>query len=315
MNTSVVYNRRLLAYIALFVTTFGWSLSPVFIRGLSGAYDPYSQAFIRYFSATVILVLVSGILYRPGLRQAFLNPATFGLAVANTVMQTAWTVGIYSTTATVAQFVVKLQVPLIIFFSFMVFREERRVIRSPLFLIGALMGLFGVGGILIKDPNTSLLPSLNTATLLIMFTAFAWSIYAVWGKHAVAELHPVPMFTMVAVYTTLMFSGLSFFFGNPHTLIAAGSQTTMIALLSGTLPIAIAHCTFFYAQKHLGASVCTSVTMLNPLITHFIALFLWRDESMYWVQWVGAAALLTGIFLVIRAEFGGHNKTAESFDA
>ncbi|HPO14159.1 MAG TPA: DMT family transporter [Candidatus Hydrogenedentes bacterium] len=308
-------NRHLIAYIALFVTTFGWSLSPVFIRYLSGAYDPYSQAFIRYFSATVVLVVVSGILYRSGLRQAFLNPATFGLAVANTVMQTAWTVGVYSTTATVAQFVVKLQVPLIILLSFFLFREERGVIRSPLFLIGTLLGLFGVGGVLIQDPSTSLLPSLNTATLLIIFTAFTWSIYAVWGKHAVGALHPVPMFTSVAVYTTIMFGILSFFVGNPHTLISAGAHITALALLSGTLPIAIAHCTFFYAQKHLGASVCTSVTMLNPLITHFIALLLWHDESMYWVQWVGAANLLTGTFLVIHAEFGGHNKTAESFDA
>ncbi len=295
-------NRRFFAYTALFVTTFGWSLSPVFIRGLSGAYDPYSQAFIRYFGATAVLLAVSGIGYRAGLIEAFRNPATFGLAVANTVMQTAWTVGIYSTTATVAQFVVKLQVPLIILFSFVLFREERGVIRSPLFLIGTLLGLMGVGGILIKDPHTSLLPSLNTATLLIMFTAFAWSIYAVWGKHAVASLHPVPMFTLVAVYTTLMFGILSFLFGNPHTLLTAGTRTTLLALLSGTLPIAIAHCTFFHAQKHLGAAFCTSITMLNPLMTHFIALLLWHDESMYWIQWAGAILLLTGTFLVIRAE-------------
>lgn len=104
------------------------------------------------------------------------------------------------------------------------------------------------------------------------------------------------MFTLVAVYTTLMFGVLSFLFGNPHTLLTAGTRTTLLALLSGTLPIAIAHCAFFHAQKHLGAAFCTSITMLNPLMTHFIALLLWHDESMYWIQWAGAILLLAEPF-------------------
>lgn len=295
-------NRRLAAYTALFVTAFGWALSPIFIRFLSSPYDPYSQAFIRYLSAAVTLLLVSGILYRPGLREAFWNPATLGLALVNTLMQTAWTVGIYTTTATVAQFVVKLQVPLIILFSFFLFHEERSVIRKPFFLVGTLLGFAGVGGMLVKNPGASILPSLSVGTLLIMFVALTWAIYAVWGKHTVAGLHPVPMFTLIAVYTTIAFGMMSIFFGHPHTLVSAGARTTVIALLSGTLPIAIAHCTFHYAQKQLGSAFCNSLIMLNPLLTHCIALTLWRDESMRWIQWTGAAVLLMGTFMVIRAE-------------
>ena len=95
---------------------------------------------------------------------------------------------------------------------------------------------------------------------------------------------------------------MSFFVGDPHTLAAAGTRTTIIALLSGTLPIAIAHCAFHFAQKQLGAAFCNSVIMLNPLLTHAIALLLWHNEKMNWIQWLGAALLLTGTYMVIRAE-------------
>ncbi len=298
-----MHNTRTLSYAALFTATCGWSLSPVFIRFLSGAYDPFTQAFIRYTGAALPLAAYSLYAHRADLLRALRRPRpTIGLALVNATMQTAWTVAIYHTTATTAQLMSKLQIPFIIIFSYLLFKEERAVIRSPLFLIGAFLGLFGVAGVLMDDPSAPLIPQVNFAVLLLLYVAVSWSVYAVWGKHAVADIHPVPIFTVVAVYTTLYFAVLSAIVGSPGTLVTAGAGTDALALLSGTVPIAVAHCTFLYAQKHLGAAFCASIIMLNPLLTHLMALCLWPDEYMIWVQWLGAALLIGGSFMVIHAE-------------
>jgi drug/metabolite transporter (DMT)-like permease len=296
-------NQRWTALVALALATFGWALSPVFIRYLKGPYDPYSQATLRYASAAAFLMVYSLILHRGGLRQAFAAPgATLGLAAMNVLLQATWTAGLYLTTATIGQLIVKIQVPMVIVLSFLVFREERAIIRSPWFVLGTLISILGAAGVLLEDVGAAYLPRLDWAVALLLVSALSWSVYAVWGKRTVARrLNAIPMFTVVALYTTLGLGLSSLLLGDPSTILEAPASTTMLAIFSGILPIAVAHSAFHYAQKHLGSAFCGSILLLNPLLTHGLALMLWTDEAMIWIQWVGAAALLGGSAMVIRA--------------
>ena len=296
-------NQRWTAFVALALATFGWALSPVFIRYLKGPYDPYSQATLRYASAAAFLMVYSLILHRGGLRQAFAAPgATLGLAAMNVLLQATWTAGLYLTTATIGQLIVKIQVPMVIVLSFLVFREERAIIRSPWFVLGTLISILGAAGVLLEDVGAAYLPRLDWAVALLLVSALSWSVYAVWGKRTVARrLNAIPMFTVVALYTTLGLGLSSVLLGDPGTILEAPAATTMLAIFSGILPIAVAHSAFHYAQKHLGSAFCGSILLLNPLLTHGLALMLWTDEAMIWIQWLGAVALLGGSAMVIRA--------------
>jgi len=51
--------KRITAFLGLMVAVLGWSASPVMIRFLSDAYDPYTQAFVRYFIGSTALVAIS----------------------------------------------------------------------------------------------------------------------------------------------------------------------------------------------------------------------------------------------------------------
>lgn len=297
-------NNRWFAYVTLALAILGWALSPVFIRYLSGAYDLFSQAFIRYVGATLFLFLWVSIAHRGELRRAFaaVGP-TVGLALTNVFVQVTWTYGFYHTTATIGQLIVKLQVPMTLILCFLLFREERAIIRNPKFIIGMGMGFIGVAGVTIDHPDQALIPTFNFATAALVAAAFGWAVYAVWGKHTVANrLHPVTMFAVVSLYTTLILGALSCCFGAPHTLLDAPGATNALALFSGILPIAIAHTSFHFSQKVLGSAFCAGILLLNPIITHFIALTIWKDEAMVWSQWLGAAILLSGSFLNILAE-------------
>jgi drug/metabolite transporter (DMT)-like permease len=168
------------AYIAVFLSVFGWGLSPVFIRYLSGVYDPFSMNCVRYGTAAVLLVAWSLLFRRADLWRAVRRwRPTLGLAGINIFQQAAWTIAIFHTTATSAQLLTKLQVPSVIILSFLIFRDERAIIRSRRFLLGTLLALIGVAGVLIDDPAERLLPAWNISTPLLLLVCLAWGFYAV----------------------------------------------------------------------------------------------------------------------------------------
>jgi drug/metabolite transporter (DMT)-like permease len=193
-----------------------------------------------------------------------------------------------------------LSLVFIVLFSFMLFHEERAVIRSPLYLLGTVLSFLGVVAVLTKDP-ASLRPVLDTSSLLLLTTAVCWAIYRVWSKHIVMTWHPIPMFTVLAMLTSLGFLLLTFIAGHPTDLVTAGPRLTFIALFSGIMPIALAHPSFNHAQKNLGSAFCTSIGLVTPLITFIIAIIVLNDETFLWTQWVGAGVLIAGGFLVILA--------------
>jgi len=294
---------RASGYIAIAAASLAWSVAPVFIRYLSNAYDPYTQAFVRYLDATAALMLLCLVFYRAPLRAALANVrATGGLALVNIVMQVLLTASIYHTTATSAALITKLQIVFVIVLSYLLFHEERAVIRNPKFLAGTAMGLLGVWGVLLEHPETGLLPQLNYAAVGLILVSVAWAVYAVYGKHVVSDIQPIPLFGAVAVYTTAGLFVVALVAGHPWDACTVDARIALLTFVSGVVPIAIAHCSFHYAQRELGASFCGSMILTSPLFTHLIAIALWPDEWMNAWQWTGAGVLLTGSYLVIRAK-------------
>ena len=292
---------RTLAGFTLFAALVSWAQAPVFIRFLREAYEPFSMAFVRYSSGAVALVLVCLVFHRSEFLRLLKDPRpVLGIAILNTFQQWTWTAGCYGASATLAQVITMLSLVFIVLFSFILFREERAVIRSPWYIIGTILCFLGVISVLTKDPAT-LRPVFDRSSLLLLITAVCWGIYRVWSKHVVMTWHPVPMFAVLALLTSVGFLVLTFLVGSPADLATAGPRITLIALFSGLMPIAVAHPSFNHAQKNLGSAFCTSIGLLTPLLTYVLALALLDDETFLLSQWVGAGVLIIGAFLVIWA--------------
>ncbi|MBI2422568.1 MAG: DMT family transporter [Candidatus Hydrogenedentes bacterium] len=296
-------NTRFIAPLALAASVLGWGLSPIFIRYLSGSFDAYTLTFIRYGVSALVLALLSAWFFPRGLAQTRQEwPGLLQLAAINVVMQTLWTIACYETTATTAQLITKSETLFVIILSYIVFHEERRVIHHPLFLTCAALSMLGVIGIMIPDPRMSLIPTVDTAFFMLLSVSILWSFYAVRGKQIAQRMHPIPMFTMAAVFSTAGFGMLTLALGEPGALTGAPPRDLLLAAASGLLPIAVAHCAYHFAQLHLGAAFCITMMLCNPLFTHLIALALWDDEAMSWTQWTGASMLVIGSIGVIQAQ-------------
>jgi len=295
------HSHRFAAAVNLAVATAGWALAPIFIRDLSTVYEPHTQNFLRYLSATGPLLLISLVWFRPGLYAALRNRRSMiGIAALNVAQQYTWTVGCAGSTATTAQLVSKLSIVFVVILGFILYHEERAVIRSPGYIGGTMLSFGGLAALIATDP-ASLIPVMNWPMAMLLATAAFWGGYTIWAKHLVGSLHPIPMFTVLSIYTTAGCGFLALTLGHPSALAAAGMKPAVTAVISGLIPIALAHPAFFHAQKHLGSAFCTSVALLNPLITYAIAMWIWPDEHMALHQWAGAAALLAGTFMIVRA--------------
>ncbi len=293
--------RRQGAGVALFLAILGWSFSPIFIRYLQDAYDPFTQAGIRYLGAVLFLVPYCLVFYRNGFQSAISKPLPILiLSAANILMQATWTIGIYYSTASLGQILQKIEIPIVAIFSFLFFSEERFLIKQPRFIIGTLLGIFGSVLLVYKPSAAGDFPNLYLAVLSLVISAFFWGIYSVYGKYTVEQgLHPIPMFGMVSIYTTIGLLLLGFLFGKPAQVLQVDWTVHAIAIFSGLLPIAVAHSAFHYAQLHLGAAFCNTLLILDPLITHFFAILLWKNEQLNAVQWLGTSILLIGCIFVL----------------
>jgi len=277
-----------------------WAMAPVFIRYMRGSYDPYSQAFIRYLFAAMILSAVCLVLYRQDFLRLLRRPGMIlGLVCVNIVHQLSWTVGCYHVSATLAQLITELGVVFVIIFSFFLFHEERRVIRSPVYLSGTALSFVGAAAVLTGGGHATG-ATVPWAAGLLMITALCWGIYVVWAKHIVMDCHPVPMFAVLSVYITLGLAIVALLFGSPVCIFEAGSRITLIAFISGMLPLAAAHPSFHFAQKYLGSAFSSSCNLFAPLLTFVFASIFLDDAPLTLMQWAGAAVLITGTLMVVR---------------
>jgi drug/metabolite transporter (DMT)-like permease len=75
-----------------------------------------------------------------------------------------------------------------------------------------------------------------------------------------------------------------------------------VLILSGLLAIGLGHSLFYRAIPVLGVSVSTSIGLLTPLLSSLISYVVFGDVLSV-IQLAGAAGLLSGCFLIIRARF------------
>ena len=298
------------AYAALIFVGFAWSIGPVSLRLLMDRYDTYTMAFVRYIPALAALMAYSLLFHRDGLAAALRKPrAMIPLAVINVGMLLTWMQGCIGTSATTSQLIVKVGVIFVVVLSFILFREERKVIRHPGYIIGTLLSFIGVAVVLTGGPG-ELDTQFSFATIILIVSAFLWAMYAVWMKHLVTDIHPVPLFTVLVLYTFVGVTILAFTLGDDRPMMPESPELAALVVISGLIPIAISHPMYHFAQKHLGSALCSTWTLLNPFLTFLVSLVLLPNETLTPVQFLGGCVLIGGTLQVTRVSIRVHAKAA-----
>jgi len=165
--------------VALVIATMLWSFTGIFVKhfvflGLDGN----TQNLFRYLAAAVGLWAWVGAMHGPECRAALAHWRAFLLpAIINSAFQTVLVSGLYRKII-YPGFMSLLGQAGVLFstgLAFLLFRDERRTIRSMRYLIGCALAIAGAPGLVMFSDRAQ--TGFNEGVGLILLSAFLWACF------------------------------------------------------------------------------------------------------------------------------------------
>jgi probable blue pigment (indigoidine) exporter len=284
-----------------------WSVAPSMIRWVSAWFPVNLQNSVRYLVSLVVLwplILLSADRARRAEYGALLRrhaPRILVIAVTNYAFQVCYTFSLFFVTPSVMTLVSQTQVLFGVLFAVLFFGDERRFVRGPAFVVGLAAALAGVALVVAGGPSFGT-AEFGAGVLLVVGSAASWALLGALLRLWLPDMPPLlslaSVFTLVTPAFVLTYVAVHG--GAP--IPAAPPLAWLVLVASGLLAIGLGHSLFYRAVPVLGISVSTSLNLLTPLLASVVS-YLVYGERLTAVQLAGAAVLLGGSWLVIRARF------------
>jgi drug/metabolite transporter (DMT)-like permease len=312
-NRQTPANQYLIGSVTVVATLIGWSSIPLFLRYFAThpthPIDPWTSNGWRYgFSALLWMpVVVTGLLRRrlpPGIWKAALVPAAI-----NALGQVCFTTAHYKIEPGLLTFGLRSQIVFVTIGAVALFPAERRVIRSPGFIVGILLVAFGTAGTIVFAQDWSgQATALGVALALASGALFAGYALAVrWFMHSFS---PVVSFAIISQYTAAAMVVLMLMLGERAgaTALDLPGGAFLLLLASAVIGIALGHVFYYISIARLGVAVSSGVIQLQPFLVA-IASFGVFGERLSPIQWAfgvvavgGASAILISQHRLTKAQ-------------
>lgn len=297
--------------ITIVMTLVGWSSIPLFLKHFSHSIDAWTSNGWRYgFSALLWSpVLILGIMRSslpPGLWRAAIVPS-----IINCAAQAVFCWAHYKIDAGLLSFGLRSNIVFVTIGAAIFFAAERRVIRSPGFLLGILMVVGGtVGTILLGD--LELRGATLSGVILAIASGAGFAGYSLSVRHFMHGVNAIQSFAAISLYTAMGTTVLMLTLGEESGATAlallsmpaqAGGwslpvgQFTLL-LISAVIGIALGHVFYYYSISRLGVAVSSGVVQLQPFLVA-IGSFALFGEELTGLQWASGTIAIAGAAVVL----------------
>jgi drug/metabolite transporter (DMT)-like permease len=280
-----------------------WGIGPLFIKYFTKFYDPWTQNAFRYSCAAFLLLLAVPFQRRTSFRLTRAQWVKLGLVVLpNLGLQVCYASMFYFLYPSVASLVIRTNILFVCLLSFFFFADERQVVRSWSFLLGALLALGGLVAVVAgQDPEIlSRLQVTQTAFWIGVAIALGYAVflavYTLMIKRLVRDVPPIVSFTHVSWMTSVVMILLMLILGRPSDLWNAPLEPMGWMVFTAFANIAIAHTTLYAALRQIKAVVSSTLMLLTPFVTCVGSALVYADRLSA-VQIVGGGAVLAGAWL------------------
>ena len=278
-----------------------WVAAVLFVKYFSYRMDVHTQNFFRYLGASVFLGLLSAILY-PGCFRLFLRraPLFFMLGAMVVGFQICWVNSIYSLGPAFVSLLGKLSTILITIAAFLLYHDERAVVRSGRFVAGSVMGMAGVAGVVIGMPSFELgLPADElSGVLYLVASSLIWAVYVNVVKHKLAEINSLQAFTFTCICATVFLLPVMILRGEPSRLLDSGAGIMALVIISGIIGVGGANTNYYASIKRIGMARSANLALIQPFATAVASYFIF-GEILTGTQWLFGVLLLAGCALII----------------
>ncbi|MHC4111134.1 MAG: DMT family transporter [Planctomycetota bacterium] len=300
MNTENTKKFDLTATFACLGTLSFWSFGPIFIKYLTGYIDSWTQNLLRYSAACLfwqpfLLFAIRKKRFETKIWRKALIPA-----VPNIIMQCLWAGGFYYLGPAFMVLLTKTNILWVAVFSFILFADERALIKSKRFWLGLALSVIGVVGVMYYKENFVATKTL-IGIAIALATAFMWAVYTISVKIAFKDIDSRYGFSVISIYTVAGLCVLALLFGNVQECLTMGAWRWACVVISGVTAISLGHVLYYVAIKRIGATIPALVILSQPFIVLAISNIVF-GESLNAIQLLFGVALMIGSALALWAQ-------------
>lgn len=306
--------------VIIVLTLVGWSSVPLFLRHFAGMIDPWTSNGWRYgFSALVWLPVLGTAWLRgglpPGLWAAALVPS-----VLNAAGQVAFTWAHYRIDPGLLTFGLRSQLLFVAIGAWIMFPKERAIIRTPGYVLGALLLIAGMVAVVVLDVPADGEGGGSSPATGVSSTGAQWGTYAAYlagvtlaigsgmlfagyglaVRKYMEGVNSVLAFAAICQITALVMVALMLALGERGgaTALDMESRQFFYLLLSALIGIAIGHVFYYMAIARLGVAISAGVLQLQPFLVAIGSMMLFQ-EILSTGQWIGGCVAVSGAMLML----------------
>jgi drug/metabolite transporter (DMT)-like permease len=284
--------------VTIVLTLLGWTTIPLFLRYFKNDIDGWTANGWRYGISALIWapVLVHSWLTRTmprGIWRASLVPSLW-----NAAAQACFGLAPYFVPPALMVFSLRLQIVFVAIGAAIMFPAERRVLRSPPFIIALLVTVAGTMTTLALNPE-----GLGRGTVkgvgLAIASGIMYAMYALGVRKNMVGMNPIKAFAAVSQWTAGVLVLCMLLFAQNHgaKALALSPHMMMMLVLSAVIGIGLGHTFYFYSIARLGLVVSAGVVQLQPITVAIASTILMHDvfqEKMTTAQWVTGLIAVSG---------------------
>lgn len=288
--------------ITVLLTLAGWSVTPLFIRYFADHIDAWTSNGWRYTAAAIFWAPALLILHmRSGLPRNLWR-AAFVPALVNSLGQICFTWAHYRIDPALMSFGLRSQIVFVSIGAFLLFPSERRLVRTPAYIIGFTLVIVGACATAWFQQG-GLVGATLTGFILALSAGAFFAGYGLSVRQYMHAIHPVTAFAAISVYTALVQLLLMFTLAEDFGAgaLALSASQFGVLMLSALIGIALGHVFYYLSIANLGVAVSAGVIQLQPFGVA-VGSYILFSEVLSTAQWVAGAAAVLGAVLMLETQ-------------
>jgi len=292
---------------ALIFSVFCGSTVPLFLKYFTPYLDAWTVNGYRYIVVFFVMLPIVIHFIRSGKYSSYMWKMALIPALFNFLQQVAWAWAPYYIDPGLIGFLIKSMVIWSIGGSFIIFADERYLMRSKLFWAGLFIAIIGFIGLSYYGNNISLSGTFF-GVLLVLSSSIFMASYGLSVKKYFNETNAVVSFSLIALYTAVGLISLLFIMGEPAAFLKVPLRINLLVALSALVGINIAHILFYVSLKHIGVTVSYSVSLFSAFFTAILSYYIF-GEKLSLFQWLSGTLIVIGGMITILAKDNNSHTT------
>jgi drug/metabolite transporter (DMT)-like permease len=279
------------AWIMLILCNLFWAGNYVFGQFVVGEMSPLMLTFIRWFFATMILLVIAVRFEKPEWRKVLkawpvlMAMGFSGIIIYNLALYTA----LMHTSSTNAAVVSAMNPALLVVLSAFLLREKLSRLQS----VGIIVSFTGVLIIITGGSLAHLLMlQLNRGDLLMLIAIAVWTIYSILSKR-LSQIPPITATAVSALIATILLGPFALAQGFTPGELSGMAVTGIIYII--LFPSVGSFIFWNLSVREIGAGKAGVFLNLIPVFTALISLAL--GEPVTWVQLTGGLFVFAGVYM------------------